>query len=50
MSGFWVQFAATGNPNRRGLVEWPRYEPTSDRYLDLGDSVRVGEPVAAEAV
>ena len=42
MNGYWVQFAATGNPNRRGLVEWPRYEPTSDRYLELGDSVRVG--------
>jgi len=42
MSGYWVQFAATGNPNRRGLVEWPRYEPRSDRYLELGDSVRVG--------
>jgi para-nitrobenzyl esterase len=42
MSGYWVQFAATGNPNRRGLTEWPRYESASDRYLDLGDSVRVG--------
>jgi para-nitrobenzyl esterase len=42
MSGYWVQFAATGNPNRRGLAEWPRYEPSADRYLELGDSVRVG--------
>ena len=42
MSGYWVQFAATGNPNRRGLAEWPRYEPGSDQYLELGDSVRVG--------
>jgi para-nitrobenzyl esterase len=41
MSGYWVQFAATGNPNRRGRVEWPHYEPTSNRYLELGDSVRV---------
>jgi len=23
-------------------LDWPRYEPTSDRYLELGDSVRVG--------
>ena len=38
----WVQFAATGNPNRRGLPGWPRYEPVSDRYLELGDTIRVG--------
>ena len=42
MSGYWVHFAATGNPNRRSLVDWPRYGPASDRYLELGDSVRVG--------
>ena len=42
MSGYWLQFAATGDPNRRGLAEWPRYEPRSDRYLEFGDSVRVG--------
>ena len=40
VSGYWVQFAATGNPNRRGLVEWPRYDRESERYLDLGDSIR----------
>lgn len=42
ISGYWVQFAATGNPNRRGLPGWPRYEPASDRYLELGDTIRVG--------
>jgi para-nitrobenzyl esterase len=42
ISGYWVQFAATGNPNRRGLPQWPRYEPASDRYLELGDTIRVG--------
>jgi len=42
MSGYWVQFAAMGNPNRRDLVQWPRYEPRSDRYLELGDTVRIG--------
>jgi para-nitrobenzyl esterase len=39
---YWVQFAAAGNPNRPGLPGWPRYEPTSDRYLELGDTIRVG--------
>jgi para-nitrobenzyl esterase len=42
MSGYWVQFAATGNPNGRERVAWPRYEPASDRYLELGDTIRVG--------
>ena len=42
ISSYWVQFAATGNPNRRGLPEWPKYEPASDRYLELGDTIRVG--------
>ena len=42
MSGYWVQFAASGNPNRRGLVEWPRYDRESERYLELGTTIRVG--------
>ncbi|MEO8909803.1 MAG: carboxylesterase family protein, partial [Gemmatimonadaceae bacterium] len=42
MSGYWIQFAATGNPNRRGLGEWPRYDSRSGQYLELGDSIRVG--------
>lgn len=42
IGGYWVQFATTGNPNRRGLPTWPRYEPAADRYLELGDLIRVG--------
>jgi para-nitrobenzyl esterase len=42
MSGYWVHFAATGSPNRRGLADWPRYDSKSDQYLELGDSIRVG--------
>ena len=43
MMAYWTQFAATGNPNREGLVEWPPYEPGTDRYLELGEQIRVGE-------
>ncbi len=42
MAGYWIQFAATGNPNRRSLMQWPRYDRASERYLELGDSIRVG--------
>ena len=27
MRGYWVQFAATGNPNRGGLPPWPVFDP-----------------------
>jgi len=30
---FWTKFARTGNPNGSGNAPWPRYTPTSPRYL-----------------
>ena len=42
ISSYWVRFAATGNPNRRGLPSWPKYQRASDLYLELGDKIRVG--------
>jgi para-nitrobenzyl esterase len=29
MSGYWVNFIKTGNPNGAGLSEWPKYNTTS---------------------
>ncbi|MGB8065092.1 MAG: carboxylesterase family protein [Candidatus Sulfotelmatobacter sp.] len=40
MGDYWVQFAKTGNPNRRGLPEWPLYEEQSGRCMELGREVR----------
>jgi para-nitrobenzyl esterase len=37
--GYWVQFAATGNPNRAGLPEWPAYNATDDRCLLVTDEI-----------
>lgn len=42
ISGYWVHFAATGNPNGDGRPWWPRYDAATDRYLDLGDPIRAG--------
>jgi len=37
--GYWVQFAATGNPNRPGLPEWPAYDPAVDRCLFVNETI-----------
>jgi para-nitrobenzyl esterase len=39
MIGYWVQFAATGNPNKAGLPEWPAYSSTDDRCLLVTDQI-----------
>ena len=38
--GYWVEFARTGNPNGDGRPTWPKYDPSLDSYLDLGDTIR----------
>jgi para-nitrobenzyl esterase len=40
MRRYWVRFAATGDPNEPGLPEWPSYEGTNPRHLELGDPIR----------
>ncbi len=41
MSSYWVSFAATGDPNGRGLPAWTPYDSTSEPYLELGDAVQL---------
>jgi para-nitrobenzyl esterase len=38
LTGFWEDFAATGNPNGHGGTPWPRFRPDHQRYLaqDVG--------------
>jgi para-nitrobenzyl esterase len=35
VQGYWVNFARTGDPNGRGLPEWPRYQPDKRAYLEF---------------
>lgn len=50
VSSYWVNFAATGNPNGPGTpLEWPAYRADDDRALEIGDpSVRMA-PVPHKA-
>jgi len=40
MSGYWVNFVKTGNPNGAGLPEWPVFDPENPLVMDLGKEVK----------
>jgi para-nitrobenzyl esterase len=42
MSGAWVRFAASGDPNGGTLATWASYDPQREMYLELGDPIRAG--------
>lgn len=45
MNAYWVNFARTGNPNRKGLPKWPAYTPKKNLILDIQpDGKPVGKP------
>jgi para-nitrobenzyl esterase len=39
MSSYWVNFAATGDPNGKGLPKWPVYNAPADPGMEFGDAV-----------
>ncbi len=39
MSGAWVRFAKTGDPNRQGLPTWPAFRPGNESYMEFGDRI-----------
>src|SRR5882724_143524 len=50
MSSYWANFAATGNPNGKGLEKWPTYEAKSDPAMIFGDQVVVRHDVNKAAL
>ena len=42
VTDYWVQFATTGNPNKKGLPKWPGYSKGHPAYLDLNDEITDG--------
>ena len=45
MTSYWVNFAATGNPNGGSLTKWPVYNAKDDQALEFGDQVAVRSEV-----
>jgi para-nitrobenzyl esterase len=45
MNGYWANFARTGNPNGKGLPEWPAYTPKYNKILEIqSDGLPAGKP------
>lgn len=40
LSSYWVNFAATGNPNGAGLPQWPSAGEKPGMTMEVGDNFR----------
>jgi para-nitrobenzyl esterase len=40
MTGYWTQFAKTGDPNGPALPLWPVYDPKTDMVQEIGHEVK----------
>ena len=38
MMGYWIRFAATGNPNGTGATQWLAYDATDENMLELDET------------
>ena len=49
MLAYWVNFAATGNPNGQALVQWPQYVSSTDPYLEM-NATPIGTQIGVRTV
>ncbi len=49
MTAYWVNFAATGDPNGKGLPTWTAYNAKNERRqaMVFGDTAKSGPPIDA---
>jgi para-nitrobenzyl esterase len=48
MQRYWINFAATGNPNGMGLPAWPLFERPEPQVQELGDEIRAVPAIEPE--
>ena len=51
MSSYWANFAATGNPNGKGLPSWPAFDPKSSQTMELGarfEPIPIADPAKVD--
>jgi para-nitrobenzyl esterase len=41
MMSAWVNFAENSSPNRDGHINWPKYDPDVDCFMEFGDEIDV---------
>jgi para-nitrobenzyl esterase len=49
MSGYWVAFAKTGDPNHEGAPQWPRWDPDTRPFLEMSATPRAAQGLLGEA-
>ena len=38
VSGYWLNFIRSGNPNGAGLPQWPAFNTTSQQVMQIGST------------